>query len=94
MPSKLPYGLWLACIRGHPNILFRLADCEHPLPPPPSGADALRISGKTNALRALLKAEQDRGPDFFRLANALSALYPKGSEEKRLLDAMLLAVPR
>jgi len=29
-----------------------------------------------------------------RLANALSALYPKESEEKRLLDAMLLAVPR
>ncbi len=27
-------------------------------------------------------------------ANALSALYPKASEEKRLLDAMLLAVPR
>lgn len=27
-------------------------------------------------------------------ANALSALYPKGSEEERLLDAMLLAVPR
>jgi hypothetical protein len=25
---------------------------------------------------------------------ALSALYPKNSEEKRLLDAMLLAVPR
>ncbi len=25
-----------------PNILFRLADCEHPLPPPPSGAAALR----------------------------------------------------
>jgi hypothetical protein len=34
------------------------------------------------------------GPDFLRLANALSALYPKESEEKRLLDAMLLAVPR
>jgi hypothetical protein len=45
-------------------------------------------------LRALLKDEQDRGPDFLRLANALSALYPKESEEKRLLDAMLLAVPR
>jgi len=28
------------------------------------------------------------------LANALSALYPKVSEEKRLLDAMLLAMPR
>jgi len=26
--------------------------------------------------------------------NALSALYPRESEEKRLLDAMLLAVPR
>jgi len=54
----------------------------------------LQAGGMTNALRALIKAEQDRGPDFLRLANALSALYPKGSEEKRLLDAMLLAVPR
>jgi hypothetical protein len=54
----------------------------------------LQSSGRTNALRALLRAEQDRGPDFLRLANALSALYPKGSEEKRLVDAMLLAVPR
>ena len=42
----------------------------------------------------LLKSEVDRGPDFVRLANALSALYPKDSDEKRLLDAMLLAVPR
>jgi len=54
----------------------------------------LQASGRTNALRALLQAEQDRGPDFLRLANALSALYPRYSEEKRLLDAMLLAVPR
>jgi putative DNA methylase len=54
----------------------------------------LQASGRANALRALLKAEQDRNPDFLRLANALSALYPKDSEEKRLLDAMLLAVPR
>lgn len=37
---------------------------------------------------------QDRGPDFQRLANTLSALYTKGSEKKRLLDGMLLAVPR
>jgi len=42
----------------------------------------------------LLKSEQDRGPEFLRLANALSALYPRGSEEKRLVDAMLLAMPR
>jgi putative DNA methylase len=54
----------------------------------------LQASGKSNALRTMLKAEQDRGPDFLRLANALSALYPKDSEEKRLLDAMLLAMPR
>ncbi len=54
----------------------------------------LQSGGQANALRKLIGAEQDRGPDFLRLANALSALYPKGSEEKRLLDAMLLAVPR
>lgn len=54
----------------------------------------LQAAGQPTALRALIQAEQDRGPDFLRLANALSALYPRGSEEKRLLDAMLLAVPR
>jgi len=54
----------------------------------------LQSSGASNALRALLAAEIQRGPDFLRLANALSALYPRDSEEKRLLDAMLLAVPR
>jgi len=54
----------------------------------------LQASGQTNALRALLKTEVDRGPDFLRLGNALSALYPRESEEKRLLDAMLLAMPK
>jgi hypothetical protein len=54
----------------------------------------LQAGGRTNALRALLKAEQERGPYLLRLSNALSALYPKSSEEKRLLDAMLLAMPR
>ena len=54
----------------------------------------LQAGGQANALRALIKAEIDRSPDFLRLANALSALYPAASEEKRLLDAMLLAVPR
>ena len=53
-----------------------------------------QASGRTEALRAHLRAEQERGPDFRRLANALSALYRRGSEEKRLLDAMLLAMPR
>jgi hypothetical protein len=54
----------------------------------------LQAGGQSNALRALIKAEQERGQDFLRLANALSALYPPVSEEKRLLDAMILAVPR
>ena len=54
----------------------------------------LQASGHANALRKLIAAEQERGPDFLRLANALSALYPRGSREKRLLDAMILAVPR
>ena len=54
----------------------------------------LQRGGQANALRALLQAEAERGRDFARLANALSALYPKDTEEKRLLDAMLLAMPR
>ena len=71
--------------------------------PPAPGATTLdrvhtgmlfQAGGQTNALHALLKTERERGPDFLRLSNALSALYPRGSEEKRLLDAMLLAVPR
>lgn len=53
-----------------------------------------QLGGHTAALRALIEAEQDRGPDFMRLANALSALYPRGNQEKRLLDAMLLAAPK
>jgi adenine-specific DNA methylase len=54
----------------------------------------LQAGGQATALRAMLETETQRSPDFLRLANALSALYPKESEEKRLLDAMLLAVPR
>ena len=53
----------------------------------------LQASGQTNALHALVRAERERGPDFMRLSNALSGLYLRGSEEKRLVDAMLLAAP-
>jgi len=38
--------------------------------------------------------EIQRGSEFLRLANALTALYPPDSEKGRLLDATLLAVPR
>jgi putative DNA methylase len=54
----------------------------------------MQSAGRANALRTLITSETQRGPDFLRLASALSALYPKDSNEKRLLDAMLLAVPR
>ena len=54
----------------------------------------LQASGRATALQNWIAEEQQRGPDFVRLANSLSALYPQGSDEKRLLDAMLLAVPR
>jgi len=54
----------------------------------------LQTSGHTNALRTLINTEMSRGPEFLHLSNALSALYPTGSQEKRLIDAMLLAVPR
>ena len=50
----------------------------------------LQAGGQGTALRALANAEQEREPEFLRLANALLALYPRGSEERRLLDAMLL----
>jgi adenine-specific DNA methylase len=54
----------------------------------------LQLQGRSTALRELLFYEKQYRPEFLPLANALSALYPAGSEEKRLLDAMLLAVPR
>jgi len=54
----------------------------------------LQKQGRTAVLRELLFYEKHYHPDFLRLSNALSALYPKGSEEKRLLDAILLAMPR
>lgn len=35
-----------------------------------------------------------RGPDFLPPVNALSALYPMNGERERLIEALLLAVPR
>jgi len=58
------------------------------------GCKLFQASGASNALRAVLEIEVGWGPEFLKLANALSTLYSKDSEEKRLLDAMLLAVPR
>ena len=52
-------------------------------------AMVFHANGYTNEWRELIHSEQRRGPEFQKLANALSALYPTGSWEKRKLDAML-----
>jgi len=69
---------------------------EHLLQPggPAQSHGDLLLMRDAELIEQQLKVELERGTDFYRLANALSALYPKKSEEKRLLDAMLLAVPR
>jgi hypothetical protein len=54
----------------------------------------LQAGGQSNGLRAIIKSKIERGPDFLRLANALSVLYPKDCREKRLLSAIRLAIPR
>lgn len=100
LPEETPW------VRSRSSRAFALAAIE----PEPAGmrqdqrrlttldrvhmAMLFQASGRSAALRAMLQAEQERGPYFMRLANALSALYPSGSSEKRLLDAMLLAAPR
>ena len=38
-----------------------------------------------------LNVGENQDYNLRRLSNALSALYPRGTEEKRLVDAMLLA---
>ncbi len=38
------------------------------------------------------QADKERGPQCLQLANTLSALYPRGSEEKRPLNAMPVAI--
>ncbi len=84
-------GRWVVVLVGVDSERFRrVALTEADV----HAAMLLQAGGRTNALRALLNSEHDRGRDFVRLANALSPLYPKGSEEKRLLEAMLLAVPQ
>ena len=86
-------------VRGRGGKALVAGDAELQMPDATTldrvhAAMLFQASGHSQVLRNLLKAEQERGSDFFRFANALSALYPSPSEEKRLLDAMLLAVPR
>ena len=54
----------------------------------------IQAGSRANTLRSLLKSEAGRSPGFLRLANALPALYPKESEERRVLDAMVLTAPQ
>jgi putative DNA methylase len=54
----------------------------------------MQAGGATTALRRLLQEERARGPEFERLTRALTALYPPGSEERRLVEALALVIPR
>jgi putative DNA methylase len=53
----------------------------------------LQAHGASVPLRTLLKEEKKHGPEFERLARSMTALYPQGSEERRLLEALALAIP-
>ena len=39
------------------------------------------VTPRREVLRNLLRVEQDQGPDFLRLANALSALYREAARK-------------
>ncbi|MDG6913163.1 MAG: DUF1156 domain-containing protein [Nitrososphaerota archaeon] len=54
----------------------------------------LQANGASTPLRSLLQGEKKRGPEFERLVRSLSALYPKESEERRLVEAIALVIPR
>src|SRR5262249_61595214 len=54
----------------------------------------LQAGRRANALRALLKAGGERGPDFVRVGNAFTALYPAGSGGKRSRERMVLCAPK
>lgn len=54
----------------------------------------LQRAGATSALKTFLEEERKRGPELEQLAAALSALYPQGSEERRLVEALSLAFPK
>jgi putative DNA methylase len=87
-------------VKGKTANASGAAVVEAPSPQPITTLDRLhaamllQASGQANGLRVMLREEMQRGPDFMRLANSLIRLYPKSSEEYRLLQAMLLAVPR
>lgn len=77
------------------QVLVYFALSVSRIDPPPHQLDAVyNHLLRLGRVRFLLAAEPECGPESMHLANALSALYPGHSEEKRLLDAMLLAVPR
>jgi hypothetical protein len=60
---------------------------------PLGGLLAAVRSGRPQLSFRLIAVNREPGPDFVRLANALSRCILR-SEERRLLDAMLLAGPR
>jgi putative DNA methylase len=54
----------------------------------------LQAGGATGPLQDLLKDEKRRGSGFELMVRALAALYPRGSEDLRLIEALALAIPK
>jgi hypothetical protein len=85
--------------RGQPNLFEELATEPEPevsLAPAASTLDRLHqamllfADGRSEALRRFLVDEGvGRDPQFWRLADALSRLYPTNSQEKRWIEGLL-----
>ena len=69
-----------------------LASPNATTPGPVDAALRFQVRGATYSLWSRIRAETQRGLQFPRLANALSALYPRGSRKKGLPDAMPVAI--
>lgn len=74
---------------GHPAGIRRATTLDRL-----HAAMLLQKAGASAALKTFLEEERRRGPELERLATALSALYPQGSEERRLVEALSLAFPK
>lgn len=47
--------------------------------------------GELATCRAVIAHENRRGPGFLKLANLLTPLYPAGSDDRRMIEGLLLA---
>jgi hypothetical protein len=85
LPSKPKKGKKV--VPGHPIVeaTFTTLDRLH-------RAMLLFGLGRSTLLRQVLETEMRQGKRFERLALALNALYPEGSDERRMLEGVQAAM--